>query len=316
MTQKKLAKIKKTGKNFLAVSLFFLAFQVSVAMAEDLQPVNAESVGVNTIAGTPVDEILSAIDEGVLSSDQDIAALRLDIEEQMPEVLGVMDANYKEPPSEPAKFNPDSLKYLESQGGLSSSPQIDTESPTAFKLAVKFFERVVFKKDVQFAVRPQFDAGMDISGTPTFDKDTAGFAIIKKGNQSVVVDFDREYDSPPVVTASLSLQNYKNPELKAAAEDLLLVSDVNYIVTSVSKKDFQIMMSEEAFSDIPFSWHALAVDKPKTSKKEGDNLKSGKISEPDFGSTGGEMLPASGQDSSLPSLTSDSPGPGSGATPN
>lgn len=309
MTQKKLAKIKRTGKYFLAIGLSLLYFQVTFAAVEDLPAVNPDSVGADMIIGTPVDEIISAVDGGALSSDQDLASLKSDFEEQMPKVLGVMDEKYPQPSPEPAKLNPDSLRLLESQEGLSSSPQIDTENPTAFKLAVKFFERVVFKKDVEFTNRPKFEEGMDISGTPTFDKDTAGFAIIKKGNQSVAVEFDHEYDSPPVVTATLSLQNYKDPELKAAAEDLLLISDVKYIITSVSKKGFQIMMNDEAFSDIPFSWHALAVNKPKTSKKEGDSLKSGSVSEPESGSSdAGSILPIGSQDGSFPSLTSDAGG--------
>ena len=95
------------------------------------------------------------------------------------------------------------MKDLESQGGLSSAPQATSaaDTPTVFNLAVKFFEQVVFKKDVEFASRPMFDKGLDISGQPTFNKDTAGYAIIGKGNQSVEVDFDQAYDSPPVVTA-------------------------------------------------------------------------------------------------------------------
>jgi hypothetical protein len=305
MTQKKLAEIKNAGEYILVISFFLLFFQISSAIAENFPSINPESVGANMIVGTPVDEIIAAVNGGGLSTDQDLSVLKPDVAEQTPEISDASSENSPEP--EPAKFNPDSLKYLESQGGLSSSPQIDTENPTAFKLAVKFFERVVFKKDVEFANRPKFEEGMDISGTPTFDKDTAGFAIIKKGNQSVAVDFDHEYESPPVVTATLSLQNYKNPELKAAAEDLLLISDVKYIITSVSKKGFQIMMNEEAFSDIPFSWHALAVDKPKTSKKAGDSLKGGMVSESDMSDTGA-VLPIGSQENGLPSLTSDAGG--------
>lgn|GEM_PF-1461089 len=314
MTQKKLGKIKNAGKIFLAISLCLLAFRVSAVAAEDFSATQAGNVGGSVIAGTPVEEIISAMKEGGLSPAQEILELSPDTSEPEPQVLGVSTEKSAEPEPEKSAFNPDSLKYLESQGGLSSSPEIDTENPTAFKLAAKFFERVVFKKDVEFANRPKFEEGMDISGTPTFDKDTAGFAVIKKGKQSVAVDFDREYDSPPVVTATLSLQNYKDPDLKAAAEDLLLISDVKYIITGVTKKGFQIMMGDEAFSDIPFSWHALAVDKPKTFKKEGDSLKSDDASGSDSGNTGA-ILPIGG-DNNFPSLTTDSPVAGSEATPN
>ena len=89
----------------------------------------------------------------------------------------------------------------------------------------------------------------------------------KEDNQSVMVEFDKGYDAPPIVTATLSLQQYKDPDVRAVAEDLLLVSDVKYIITNVSKKSFEIMMDHKADSDIPFSWHALAVNDPTTSKK-------------------------------------------------
>ena len=143
-----------------------------------------------------------------------------------------------------------------------------------FNLAVKFFEKVVFKKDVEFAGRPIFDDGLDISGKTTFDKDMAGYAIIKNGNQSVMVEFDKGYDMPPIVTATLSLQQYNDSDVRALAENLLFISDVKYIITNVSKNGFEIMMDKKADSDIPFSWHALAVDDPTTSKKKGETLKN------------------------------------------
>jgi len=55
---------------------------------------------------------------------------------------------------------------------------------------------------------------------------------------------------------------------------LLLISDVRYIITNVSKKSFQIMMDRKADSDIPFSWHALAVNDAATAKKQGEKVKS------------------------------------------
>jgi len=273
MTQKTVLSGKNIKKILFAGMLFSFILRAPLAFAQDLPLVDAGSVKEDTISGTPVEEIISAASSGGLSANQSLAGLKPDIVQLAPEVS--VSPNESLPDPSPAGFNSDSLKMLESQGGLSSAPQVNSESPTVFNLAVKFFERVVFKKDVEFANRPQFDAGLDISGTPTFNEDTAGFAIIKKGSQSVAIDFDQKYDSPPVITATLSLQPYKDPEVRAAAEDLLLVSDVKYIVTNVSKKGFEIMMDRKADSDIPFSWHALAVDNPKTFKKTGDNPQSG-----------------------------------------
>lgn len=278
MTQKTLLTGKKIKKIIFSGIIFIYISSVSLTFAQDLPVVDAGSVSESAILGTPVEEIISAANSGGLSTSQSFANLSPSIPNQAPEIPVLPSESPAE--SSSAGFNADSLEFLESEGGLSSAPQVDPQSPTAFSLAVKFFEKVVFKKSVEFAKRPKFEAGLDISGTPTFDKDTAGFAIIKKGNQKVAIDFERKYDSAPVVTATLSLQQYKDPEVRAAAEDLLLISDVKYIITNVSKKGFEIRMDSLAFSDIPFSWHALAVNDPKTFRKTGDRLDSGNDSNP------------------------------------
>jgi hypothetical protein len=282
MIQKKQRKSGRKWKFALAISIFSTSLAAASSIsAQELTPVSVSSVGADKTLGTPIDEIISAVSSGGLSGDQNFSILKQDAPEWTFQGSISTDPATDDPASLadlPAPmFSSDSLKDLEAQGGLSSAPQIESSAvPTAFNLAVKFFEKVVFKKNVEFADRPIFDKGFDISGQPTFDKDTAGYAIIGKGNQSVKIDFDHEYDSPPVVTATLSLQRYKDPEVRAVAEDLLLISDVKYIITDVSKKSFEIMMDREADSDIPFSWHAFAVDDPTTSKKKGENS-NGKI---------------------------------------
>jgi hypothetical protein len=299
MIQKEYRKNKNAKKYSFIVGFLFLIFMAaSSAGAQELTPVSVNSVGVNETLGTPISEMISAATSGGLSGAQNISALKQDDQKQTVEgtVAGAADppTDDSQPPMQSPQpaFSSDSLKDLESQGGLSSAPQASSaDTPTVFNLAVKFFEQVVFKKDVEFASRPMFDKGLDISGQPTFDKDTAGYAIIGKGNQSVEVDFDQAYDSPPVVTATLSLQQYKDPDVRAVAEDLLLVSDVKYIITNVSKKSFEIMMDHKADSDIPFSWHALAVNDPVTADKKGEKLKS-KIGNDLSPGNGGTAVPA------------------------
>lgn len=262
------------GKCILAVLFLFLSFHVSaVSRGQELPPVVPENIGENAEAGTPFDEFVSAAQNGGLSTRANLEEMKSDFEDQSQTLEASPVIGEQLPSPEPQGLNPDSLKLLESRGGITSDPQMNADDQTIFKLAVKFFEQVVFKSDTEFAKRPKFDDGMEISGTPTFDKDTAGYAIIKKGNQSVAVDFDAKYDDPPVVTASLFVQPYKDSEVRAAAEDLLLISDVKYVVTNVTEKGFEIMMDRIADSDIPFSWHALAVHNPKTFKKKGDTLK-------------------------------------------
>ncbi|MFA5871990.1 MAG: hypothetical protein WC858_04730 [Parcubacteria group bacterium] len=278
MIQKTVWNKKNIGITISLFAFFALLSGASPVFSQELAPANGGIV-TDIAAGTPVEEIISAVSSGGLSASGDTRELQPDVDEQSPEI-SVSSERGLPNPNPPAGFNPEAIQSLEQAGGLSSSPQVDSDAPTVFKLAVKFFERVVFKKDVEFLSRPKFDEGLDISGTPTFDKDTAGYAIIKKGNQSVAVEFDKKYSSPPIITASLSLQQYENSEVRAAAEDLLLISDVKYIVTNVSEKGFEIMIDQEAYSDIPFSWHALAVDNPKTYKKKGGSPDSKNAANP------------------------------------
>lgn len=279
MIQNKFFAKGNAKKIFLAIGTIALVLATaSSAGAKKMIPVVADSVGANATLGMLVSDIILAADSGGLSGAQELSALKPDAKEQSPE-------NSISSDPDPSGFNSDSLKNLELKGGLSSDPQISTDTPSVFNLAVKFFGKAVFKKDVEFAGRPIFEDGLDISGKTTFDKDTAGYAIIKKNNQSVMVEFEKGYDAPPIVTATLSLQQYEESYVRALAVELVFISDVKYIITNVSKKGFEIMMNKGADSDIPFSWHALAVNDPTTSKKKGESLKSGIGSELDQNSS-------------------------------
>ena len=297
-------------KNILltAGAFVFVFAVISSISAQEMTPIVSDSVGSDAILGTSVDEIISAASSGGLSGAQDFSALEQDAGGK---VLG-SSVSPETPSVEPqpvlsSVFSSDSLKDLESQGGLSSDPQINADTPSVFNLAVKFFEKVVFKKDVQFSGRPVFDDGLDISGKTTFDKDTAGYAIIKEDNQSVVVEFDHDYGEPPVVTATLSLQQYKDSEVRSLAEELLFLSDVKYIITNVSKKGFEIMMNKKADSDIPFSWHALAVSDPTISKKKGGTLKNKIDSDESIPNDSPASLPTNSNANSAPPAASPPP---------
>jgi len=250
---------------------------INLASAQGLPSIGTSVIPASEqAAGIPVDEILDSITAGGLltRNAETIASIKTEgivLGAETPTTSPEQNSNPK-----PVALNTDSIPSLESDGGLLTGPQAaaPSDDTTIFKLASRFLSRVVFRAETEFQKRPKFEDGFDISGTPTFDQDTAGYAVIKKGNQSVQIDFDQAYDNPPVVTASLSLQQYKDSEVAAAAADLLLVSDVKYIVTNVNSKGFEIIMDRPAESDIPFSWHALAVQNPKTFKKEGNSLKN------------------------------------------
>lgn len=256
------------------MGLFFLLLLAGIANAEDIASPDQGGIRINPAGGVTPDDILSAIGTGGLTTPQNPDVMKQPEENPPPQAAPAPEQSSPEPEQAPADPGAASLKELESQGGLSSKPQNDSDEDTLFKSVTKFLERVVFRNSVEFTKTPDFDEGMNISGTPTFDKDTAGYAVIKKGNQSVDIEFEQAYETPPIVTATLSLQQYDDPEVTAAAEDLLLVSDVKFIVTKTSQAGFEIMMDHIADSDIPFSWHALSINNPDTSEKKGTTLKN------------------------------------------
>ena len=98
---------------------------------------------------------------------------------------------------------------------------------------------------------------INISGLPTFNSDTAGFAVIKPGADEVRVLFDQEYTNTPIVNATITVGD------DITAEQLILASDVRFIITRRNTKGFVIKLFSPALQDIPFSWTALAVKDSK-----------------------------------------------------
>lgn len=111
----------------------------------------------------------------------------------------------------------------------------------------QFFGDIFFKGNVFF------------TGRPTYNSDTAGFALIKKGAQKVTVTFDQEYATRPVITANISLSTDND------ATESAVLSGVGYTIVDVTTKGFSIKLATVAPDDIPFSWSALSVSNAKTS---------------------------------------------------
>lgn len=109
---------------------------------------------------------------------------------------------------------------------------------------VNFFGKVIFHSDVAFM------------GRPTFNKDTAGFAIIKAGGAEVEILFDKEYVDEPIVTTTAQIAGGAN------------IADIpGYAIADVSTKGFKIRMSRSVGMDLRFAWVALAIS--ETTKFEG-----------------------------------------------
>ncbi|MCX6761278.1 MAG: hypothetical protein NTY33_00315 [Candidatus Moranbacteria bacterium] len=152
----------------------------------------------------------------------------------------------------------ETLKDFEVQGGLKVAGPVEFQGPAMFKALAEFVDKVIFRNNVEFA------------GQVTFNEDSAGYAIINKGENSVQVQFANEYANVPIINASISVQDIKDEELKSATEDLILATDVKYIITNVTTKGFEIKISSINDWEIPFAWQAASVKDARTSQAQID----------------------------------------------
>ena len=138
------------------------------------------------------------------------------------------------------------LGKLTVQGGLT------VESLAEFKGETIFEKLTSFLGDVFFI------------GRPTFNRDTAGFAVIKKGQRKVNITFEKEYLVPPVVTTNLVWDI--DDETISVADQLngFFIPMTNFVITKATTKGFSILLDEPAIGDAKFSWIALAVKDVKT----------------------------------------------------
>jgi hypothetical protein len=156
------------------------------------------------------------------------------------------------------------------QGGLTVVGPSEFKGPAIFRAIAEFFNNVIFHNDVLF------------EGRPTFNADTAGFAMIKSGQQEVTVTFDQEYADQPVIQATASTpqlddQSFAQQVAEGACaedegleacqdklDDAYLQDSLKYIITKQSAKGFTIKLQAPASKDLTFSWVAVAVKDAKT----------------------------------------------------
>ena len=105
---------------------------------------------------------------------------------------------------------------------------------------------VIFHKDIAF------------EGTPTFNSDRAGEAIISKDSSSVAVQFAHPYETTPVVTFSLVL-----PSSSSAT---FLDEGHRAYLSDTSKNGFSIVLPDLAIHDYLYHWTAFEVSDMTTTR--------------------------------------------------
>lgn len=121
-----------------------------------------------------------------------------------------------------------------------------------------------------------FSGDVEFFGTPYFTSDTAGFAVVKAGVQTVEVKFSREYLAQPIVNASFSFEQDADltgldeatitamQSAQVASAQAFLAEGVTFAITNKSKYGFTIVLNKPATTDVKFSWTALAVRNAST----------------------------------------------------
>jgi hypothetical protein len=154
----------------------------------------------------------------------------------------------------------DTLNQLLANGALTFQGPTEFRDKTFFDKIAEFFDNTIFHGDIAFL------------GRPSFNSDTAGFAVIKQDDEMVTITFDKEYAQIPVVNASITLDNQPHSATPSAdlalnpigSDDAVLLSKVSYVITNRSTKGFTIKLNQLAPVDVTFSWTALSVNSPKT----------------------------------------------------
>lgn len=102
-----------------------------------------------------------------------------------------------------------------------------------------------------------FSMPTEFNFVPLFNKDTAGFAVIRSGDKKVKVEFDKEYSVEPVVTADISFESGDN--MDQTNLDTLFAYQIQHFIIEKDKTGFTILLNKSAPRDMRFSWVAIAV---------------------------------------------------------
>jgi hypothetical protein len=133
-----------------------------------------------------------------------------------------------------------------------------------------FSGNVFFNRYATFLSRVTLSDAVEFRQAPTFAADTAGFAVIEKGAESVVIEFERVYEYTPVVQVSLELddQDIQDHDVRLAKQKEFLARSYTALVAQKSVKGFTIILNKEALEDVRISWVAIQVKNPRIAKNK------------------------------------------------
>lgn len=151
-----------------------------------------------------------------------------------------------------------------------------------FKGQVEFLERVKFAEVVEYLKEVIYSGRVTFKGNVQFNRDTAGRAVIKKGQRFVDITFTNEYDATPIVNANVIIPTMtESKRLQFVTEGVcaasatmeecsdtvvanIFNSNIKVAVTAQTKQGFMILLDKVAPVDLSFSWTAIAVNDAAT----------------------------------------------------
>jgi hypothetical protein len=141
------------------------------------------------------------------------------------------------------------------KNGLTIDVPAEFKSKSIFDSIVEFVSHVIFRGDVDFL------------GRPTFNADTGGYATIRQGEDSIRVDFSKEYQYPPIVNASIVIDDVDQTDpvavkIQKDMEESLFNDSAGFIITQRSAKGFTIKLKQPSLHDLKFNWTAIAIKDP------------------------------------------------------
>ncbi|MEK7572423.1 MAG: hypothetical protein AAB493_01010, partial [Patescibacteria group bacterium] len=105
------------------------------------------------------------------------------------------------------------------------------------------------------------DTQVEFTLPPLFNKDTAGFAIIKQNANKVDIVFDNPYIAQPIVNTSISFEDTDN--MTDTETENFFNQNIQSLITDKTQNGFTLRINKNAPRDIRFSWTALAVKDAK-----------------------------------------------------
>ncbi len=132
-------------------------------------------------------------------------------------------------------------------GNLKVTLDMFTDGALVVSGPAEFRGNTIFDALVSFGDSVLFNGDVAVKGTATFNNNTAGYAVISQGRNSVHVSFTKPYAQAPLITVSLGGGKF-----------------AQYSYDNVTENGFDIVMAGPALEDLKFSWAAMSIDNPNT----------------------------------------------------